>query len=301
MTSEVYKPTDEELALLKRWYAPDVTESVDQERTNAFRMNVSTLGQQPVVQEQMIDEEQSPVLSAQALEEITAQAQEQGYQDGLSKGKEEGLLKGHEAGYQQGLEQGIENGMSQGIEQSQPVIEQRLLLIDSLISKLQTPLSQQDEKIEQALLELALTLARKVIHSEVKQDDQPIINAVSEGVRIIGHTEPLTIRINPQDIDAINSLYSKEQCVDKKITIDADASLAIGDCVLDTHSSSVSLMLEERINQVFDDFTAQPPPQPEYLDEVSSSLDEHQILKQSTSPIPNVASDDDNAAESNDD
>ena len=274
MTSEVYKPTDEELALLKRWYAPDVGESVDEERTNAFRMNVSTLGQQPTVIEEPQQEEQPATLSAQALAQITEQAQEQGYQDGLDKGKEEGLLKGHEAGYQQGLEQGIEEGLSQGLAQSQPAIEQRLLLIDSLIGQLETPLSHQNEKIEQALLELALTLSRKVIHNEVQQDSQPIMKAVSEGVRIIGHSEPMTIRVHPQDIDALNLLFDNTQRIDKKITIDADASLAVGDCILDTHSSSVSLLLEERINQVFDDFSSKPSPEHETFDTTIVSQDE---------------------------
>lgn len=263
MPSEVYKPTAEELELLKRWYAPDVSEDIDNQRTNAFRMNVADLAKPTVTEPEPQSEVEQGTLSAQALEEITQQAQAQGYEEGLIKGKEEGLLQGHETGYEQGLAQGIEEGRAQGLEQVQPEIEQRVALMDAMLTRLQLPIAHQAQQIEHSLLQLALTLARKVIHCEISQNTQPIINAVSEGVKLIGTENPVNLRVNPQDIMTIEQLYSEQQRRDKNLIIDPDASLAIGDCVLETHNSSVSLNLEERINQVFDDFSTKPQPEHE--------------------------------------
>jgi len=276
MASEVYKPTDEELALLKRWYAPDVADDVDTRRTNAFKMNVSELNKprEPIKTEDA--EPESNTLSANALAEITQQAHEQGYQDGLQKGKEEGLLQGHQTGYEQGLEQGAEEGKAQGLAQAQPEIEQRLALLDVLSEKLSEPLSLQQGAIEKSLVQLALTLAQKVIHTEISQNSQPLINAVRAGVKAIGHAGHINIAVNPQDLEALESVWDKEQRLKKDITFDVDASIAAGDCYLETPTSSISINLEERVAQVFDDFLSQSQPTHEHIkDAPGSNPSEH--------------------------
>ncbi len=262
MSSEIYKPSEEELALLKRWYAPDVGESVSDERTNALGMKVSELNQpKPKPEPVVITEDIEPeTLSAQSLQEIKQQAQEQGYQEGLAKGKEEGLLKGHQEGYEQGLEQGLEEGKTQGFEQAKPEISKRIDMLDKVTTSFSEPLAQQQKAIEESLLQLALTLSRKVIHCEITQSSQPIIQAVNEGIKTISLQEPIIIKLNPSDIDAVQELYNDEQQAKSNLTLESDPSLATGDCLLEAVSSSVSLQLEERINQVFDDFLNQPTP-----------------------------------------
>lgn len=259
MPSEVYKPTDEELELLKRWYAPNVTKEIPKERTNALGMNVADLNKPQVVEVEVEEETSDGTLSAQALEEITQQAQAQGYEEGLAKGKEEGLLKGHQEGYEQGLAQGTEEGIAQGLEQAQPQIEQRVALIDAIINKLQQPLSNQDKAVESSLLELALTLAKKIVHVEVTQSEAPIIQAVSEGIKVIGGENPVNLTVSPADLEVIDNLFGQQQA-HSRLTINSDPSLAIGDCFLETSHSSVSMNLDARINQVFDDFYAKPAP-----------------------------------------
>lgn len=271
MTSEVYKPTDEELALLKRWYAPDVSDNVDTRRTNALKMNVSQLGQPQEQEKKPVEELEVSTLSTQALEEITQQAHDQGYQDGLTKGKEEGLLQGHQAGYEQGVEQGVEDGMVKGLAQVQPEIEQRLALLDTLLDKFTNPLASQQQEVEKSLVQLSLTLARKVIHTEITQNNQPIIKAVSEGVKVIGQGHPVIISVNPVDVEVIESLWDEKQRLSKNLTIDGNVSLAVGDCLLETTTSSVSINLEERITQVFEDFSAKPQPEHEYVENSPSN------------------------------
>ena len=279
MSNEVYKPTDEELELLKRWYAPDVGEKIDKERTNAFRMNVAGLSKPQPVAEVIVDEEESNTLSAQALEEITQQAQEQGYQEGIAKGIEEGLLQGHQEGYDQGLVQGIEDGVVQGLEQAQPQIAQRVAIIDAMISKLQQPLSSQDKAVENALVELALTLAKKIVHVEITQSKKPIIQAVSEGVKVIGGESAVSLHVNPQDLEIIENLFGEQQSDKNRLTIGSDPALNVGDCYLNTVNSSVSLNLDERINQVFDDFGNNAAPEYESISQMPSEGESETITQ----------------------
>tara|TARA_B110001452_G_scaffold240173_1_gene221589 strand:+ start:213 stop:1157 length:945 start_codon:yes stop_codon:yes gene_type:complete len=299
MSSEVYKPTDEELELLKRWYAPDVSEEVDKERTNAFRMNVANLSTPEPAAVDSTDEEESNTLSAQALEEITQQAQEQGYQEGIARGKEEGLLQGHQEGYDQGLVQGIEDGVAQGLEQAQPQIAQRVAIIDAMITKLQQPLSSQDKAVEDALVDLALTLAKKIVHVEITQSKKPIIQAVSEGIKVIGGENTVSLQVNPQDLGIIESLFGEQQSEKNRLTIASDPALNIGDCYLNTTNSSVSLNLDERINQVFDDFNNNVTPEYEPIpQDVVEQSDVTSAMEDNGSEQQAIGNSDDNLKQS---
>jgi len=291
MASEVYKPTDEELALLKRWYAPQVADDIDIKRTNALKMNVSQLNtpREPILTEEEVPE--SNTLSAQALEEITVQAHEQGYQDGLKKGKEDGLLKGHQAGYEQGLEQGVEEGKLAGLAQAQPEIEQRLALLDVLLEKLTEPLTLQQEIIEKSLVQLSLTLAKKVLHTEITQNSQPLINAVKAGVKAIGHDSSINLTVNPADIEILESVWNEEQRLKKNIAFDADESITVGDCYLETSTSSMSINLEERVTQVFDDFSSQAQPTHEYLDNSLDNTSNRENIEQTQDDVDDLEND----------
>ncbi|WP_435274275.1 flagellar assembly protein FliH [Psychrobium sp. nBUS_13] len=302
MSNEVYKPTDEELELLKRWYAPDVGKEVDKERTNAFRMNIADLSKPEPLADVVVDEEESNTLSAQALDEITQQAQEQGYQEGLAKGREEGLLKGHQEGYDQGLVQGIEDGVNQGLEQAQPQIAQRVSIIDAMITKLQQPLSSQDKAVEDALIELALTLAKKIVHVEITQSKKPIIQAVSEGIKVIGGESAVSLHVNPQDLDIIENLFGEQQSDKSRLTIGSDPALNIGDCYLNTTNSSVSLNLDERINQVFDDFSNKAAPEYESTSQVAAEHEQETFSSTDINEnIPFVEEHDESNIQNNDD
>ncbi|MDP2559836.1 FliH/SctL family protein [Psychrobium sp. 1_MG-2023] len=280
----MYKPSTEELELLKRWYAPDVTEKVAEDRTNALGMNVAELSQKKaVVEEEVVTEDvQAPsALSAQELEEITQQAQQQGFEQGLEKGIAQGIVQGHEEGYKQGVEQGVEEGREQGLATIQPELEHKLALIDSLLERLQTPLAKQEQEIEQSLLHLAMVLAKKVIHTEVKQHHEPIVQAVSEALVLLKDSSPLTLRLNPQDTEYLKQVWTEDEISQRHITLQLDPSLSDGDCVIESPSSSVSSVLTERIEHVFEDFKSQERPNTQYTDSQVYSNEEQTLADSS--------------------
>lgn len=277
----MYKPTEEELELLKRWYAPDVTKKIDERRTNALGMNRAQIAQTGVKREVAVEDvNESPAqLSAQELDAISAQAREQGFEEGLVKGKEQGLANGYEEGFSQGIEQGIEQGTKQGLETAQAQIDQKIALLDSLLAQLQQPIEQQQELVEQSLLNLTLTLAQKVVHTEIKQNPEPITSAISQGLNLLGNDSAITIKLNPQDVDSATDIWDEAAQQTRHLTFVSDPSLAQGDCVLESNASSVCFELSQRCHQVFDDFITQEPPSVEGVDNtgqlnVEQALDE---------------------------
>ncbi len=268
----MYKPTEEELELLKRWYAPDVSTEIEPNRTNAFGMNVAELAQDKVKQQQnktpveVEDVSESPMpLSAKELDQISEQAKEQGFEEGLIKGKEQGLANGYEAGYQQGIEQGIEAGTAQGLEQAQASINQKLAMLDSLINQFKQPIEQQNLSIEQAMVNLSLCLAKKVIHTEITQNPEPLLQAIGEGLNLLGSDKGIEIKLNPDDLAHAQDIWDEKTCQSRQLNLLVDPSLRQGDCVLESATSSVSFDIEERCAQVFDDFVSQEKPTPQSL------------------------------------
>lgn len=263
----MYKPTEEELELLKRWYAPDVSTKIESNRTNAFGMNVAEMAQEKAnIKEKKADvavedvSESPQPLSAQELDEISEQAKQQGFDEGLIKGKEQGIANGYEEGYSQGVEQGIEAGTQQGLEQAQQQIDQKLALLDSLLAQLSQPIEQQNQSIEQALVNLSLTLAEKVLHSEIQQNPGPLQQAIGEGLNLLGADKAIAIKLNPEDKQHIDQIWNEEACKTRRLSLIVDPSIAQGNCVLESNTSSVSIDMQERCAQVFDDFLAQEKP-----------------------------------------
>jgi len=262
-----YEPTEEELELLQRWYAPDVAQEVEPTRTNALGMNVAQLAKnkaQAATADHGVsveDVEQSPAqLSAQDLEQISDQAKQQGFDEGLVKGKEQGIANGYEEGYNQGIEQGIESGTAQGLEQAQLQIDEKIALLDNLIAQLSQPIAQQDDEIERSLVNLSLMLAKKVIHCEILQNPKPLQHAIAQGLNILSDEQTITIKLHPDDMTHAQQVWDESTCEQRKLSLQVDPSLSQGDCVLESASSSVALDLDDRCNQVFDDFMAQPSP-----------------------------------------
>jgi len=269
-----YKPTEEELELLQRWYAPDVSEKVSSSRTNAFGMNVADLAKKKDQLSQkesgvsVEDVEQSPgQLSAQELEAISEQAKEQGFEQGLAKGKEQGIAQGYEEGYSQGVEQGIDAGRTEGLAQAQSEIDQKLALLDSLLSQLNDPIEQKNKAIEQSLVNLSLTLAKKVIHSEVTQNPQPLQHAIGEALNILGTHNAITVKLHPEDMTHIQLVWDGDACDKRNLNLIVDPSLNQGNCLLESATSAVTLDLEQRCSQVFDDFVSQQSPVVEESDD----------------------------------
>jgi len=263
-----YKPTEQELELLQRWYAPDVAKKVDQQRTNAFGMSVAQLQknkEKRIVSQSEVaveDVEHSPApLSATQLHEITEQAQEQGFEQGLAKGKEKGLAQGYEEGYSQGIEQGITTGTEQGLAQAQTLVDQKLALLESLLSQLSAPLAQQHEQIELALVNLSLTLAKKVIHTEISQNIEPLHHAIGQGINLLGKGSPINVALNPIDFEQISVMWDQQARDQHQLSFTPQPSINQGDCLVESSASSVSFDLASRSAQVFDDLLGQERPQ----------------------------------------
>ncbi|WP_394200740.1 flagellar assembly protein FliH [Shewanella waksmanii] len=229
------------------WHIPDVTQKVPEDTLNAF-------GRKHAVRE-VVDEPEAilpPTLAE--IEQIRAEAEEEGFADGQQKGYVEGVEKGRlaglEEGHQQGFEQGKEQGLQEGLNQAKQLIEQ----FNALLSQFEAPLSLLDTEIEQEMVNLSRALARSVIGHELHTHPEHILSALRQGVDSLPIKEQkINIRLHPDDLAIVHSLYDQAQLDKNQWQLEADPSLTAGDCVIDSQRSSVDMRLQTRMDAVLSD------------------------------------------------
>lgn len=266
-TDPVFRPDDEQMQLLERWFAPTVETARQQNSgNNAVGVAPEQVAAAAKARQQQAEapepEPEEPTLTAQDLEEIRQSAYDEGFAEGRQKGTEQGLLEGHEQGYEQGVAQGREDGLAQGLASGEEQVQATIATLTTLLDSLNAPLQQQDERLEQELLSLALVLAKSVIHQEVEQNPQAVIKAVSEGIKSLGAEQgQVRVMLNPDDLPAVQQAWGEEELAKRQWLLMAEPSLARGGCQIETATSSVDMTLEQRIKSVFDHFNAMPAPE----------------------------------------
>ncbi len=191
-------------------------------------------------------------LTAQDLEEIRqaawSEGHEEGFQLGQQEGHEQGLKSGHEEGYQQGLEQGLaqglEEGRRQGEEAKRAEIDASLQRLEQVTLELMEPIRQQRDDAEQALLNLALAVARTVIRREVSLDTSHIAQVVTEAIDSLPRgSDRIKLIVSPQDAPLVRQMVERQQ---ENWTVTESADLLPGGCKVETSVSLVDYTVEKR-------------------------------------------------------
>ncbi|MEQ1439329.1 FliH/SctL family protein [Fontimonas sp. SYSU GA230001] len=157
--------------------------------------------------------------TAQRLEDIEAAA----YQEGLQRGQAEGFAVGQKAALAQA---------------------QRL---QTLIEHMARPLAHLDEETEQALVELASAIARRILGEELSLRPERVVGMVREALAGVPPM-PRSVRINvhPDDVALVREHVRPAHEI-KDYEVVGDATLKRGDCRVVTESSQIDARLDERV------------------------------------------------------
>lgn len=206
---------------------------------------------------------------AARIEETAQRSQEifeERHREGFEKGKEEGYQRGFEEGLETGLQKGLEEGRKQGETSAREEVLSTLGEATSTVAPaLHDLLQKVDERWEKLfedahreLVELALDLARQVIHTELREVSADTVTACFESAldRIV-QSEPLTVEIHPRDRSALESHVLEtherlQQCqaltiVENEELQPGGCILRSGDCIVDQTIRSQFDILEQRV------------------------------------------------------
>ncbi|EIU7745967.1 flagellar assembly protein FliH [Vibrio vulnificus] len=235
----------------QRWGLPDYGSEVNkQAKETAFNYDPGWMPDFEQPEEEAVlelTEEQIELIKQGAYQEGLFQGQEAGFKQGFDKGKEEGFQAGHE--------EGLEQGKNEGIEAGQEHIKQQVDTFINLANQFAQPLELMNNQVEKQLVDMVLCLVKEVVHVEVQTNPQVILDTVKasvESLPIAGH--PITLRLNPEDVDIIRSAYGEDDLNFRNWTLLSEPALNRGDVQIEAGESSVNYRMEERIKQVIQNF-----------------------------------------------
>jgi flagellar assembly protein FliH len=202
--------------------------------------------------EQEQEEEEVKPLTAQEIEAMRAAA----YQEGLLSGHEEGFALGKDEGFEKGKEQGLkegqEEGVAQGLAESKEQVDTQMQNLQKLIDNIQRPSDQINKEVKNELLILTTSLAKAIIKTDVQQNSEILVKAITEGIKTLPLNETnYQITLNPSDIELINEHFGAQHIKDSAWQLIESPDLERGGCHIQTNTNAVDVSIERRSEQVF--------------------------------------------------
>lgn len=148
------------------------------------------------------------------------------------------------AAYGQGYSDGERAGEDCAAKQLQPVMQS----FRKTTAELAAYKSTLRAEAEQELVELALLIARRVIHREVQVDRSSVVGIVRACVERINGAEIQRLRVNPADAAIMGEYFRQPGGSD--IEIVADLSVAPGGAILHTSQGQLDARLESQLREI---------------------------------------------------
>ena len=249
MSNNFLQESDEDS--ISSWELPYVedTRIKDDSKTNALNRKSDWKYEPPEPEEEILPP------TAEEIEAIRAAAYQDGFEQGKTEGLEKGLEEGREQGHQEGLEKGHQEGFDAGMSEGKEQSDQLIATWQSLLEQLHQPVAQVEDQLQKELVLLAVSLARTVIRTEVKTNNDIIFQALSEGLKVLPIQENrYQIHLNPEDIALVKSHFSEQEIEQHNWTLVESPQMSRGGCDITTESNAVDVSIERRTRDVLDKF-----------------------------------------------
>lgn len=161
------------------------------------------------------------------------------------------LMVSQNRGYQDGYQSGIEEGKKDAIDNFKAEFEKLGELHNDLIDlKYETY-----KKNENNIVELAMTIAEKIIKRDLKGDKDLVRRNLEEALKKVPISKKLVIIVNWEDLEYIKSikddLLSEIHGVER-IEIIEDKSLERGGCILETSIGTIDASISSQLDTIFE-------------------------------------------------
>ncbi len=197
-------------APLLLWQIPRLDDEPHPASAPAFGQD-ETLGDGAVTQ--LGEDEPAPQSMADLVEEQIEKGYAEGWERGLSEGKEKGYAE----------------GVATGADAAQAALELSARRLQAIVAQLGSPVSALDMAVEEAIVALALEVARCVIGSETSRSRDYLVRLIREAIaKVPIETGFVKVVLNPADLEIIRRLAP--QIAEDGAVLVGDDTIEPGDC-----------------------------------------------------------------------
>lgn len=166
----------------------------------------------------------------------------------------EAIAADMEALRRQSLEEGFARGHAAGCDETRAAIEEptrqatanAVRRFDAALATMQQQLAQAQVDMGQAVLEMAVELARQVVRRELSIDPKAIEPVVKEALdALMSDTLPVTVRLNPEDFAALEPSWAHQPDSQAPRFV-PDVSITPGGCRVEAPGTGIDATLQKR-------------------------------------------------------
>ena len=159
---------------------------------------------------------------------------------------QEAFQAGFEAGKTAGFEAGHKEGWQAGHTQASTEFNQAYEQFLDIQQRLQVSVTEVDQTIAPALLQLALSCAQKIVASHIQIKQDAVLDVLKQALSTLPDSiQQAKLRLHPDDIEAMKHYLSEER-LSQSWQLIPDAALERGGCLLDSPVLSIDLSLKQR-------------------------------------------------------
>jgi flagellar assembly protein FliH len=118
------------------------------------------------------------------------------------------------------------------------------------------------EKVEGEVVQLALSIARKILHRESQLDPLLLTGVVRVAMEGLDRETQVRLRVNPEEVRFWRDYFSRTEDIRPTPELIGDASLGFGYCTLETDLGSTAISFETQLKEIeqgFMDLLGQRP------------------------------------------
>ena len=146
--------------------------------------------------------------------------------------------------FTKGYAQGERAGLEAGGKRAEAMLRRVAQTIEELGGLRQTLI----QETEREMVQLALTLARRVVHREVTLDPELAAALAHVALERLGTTTPATIRLNPEDYTVV--AQDGARWGGQSVTVVPDPSISRGGCLVESAFGSVDATIESQFDEL---------------------------------------------------
>ena len=193
---------------------------------------------------------ETPDLAREAQEaeaEASIQADEQPQ---VSLPTEEEVAAIFQRAKEDGYAAGLQEGNAAGRQIAEIEVKAEVARVQVLLSKLDQELHEMDQQVADSLLELAVTLAQKVVAQALKLKPELIIPIVQEAIRNLPNAmQHPRLFLHPEDAKLV-LVHLNDQLEQDHLCIREDEQISRGGCRIEASGSEINGSLEVRWQRV---------------------------------------------------
>lgn len=149
---------------------------------------------------------------------------------------------------QEAYDEAFRQGHAEGLAAGQQELQERAARLDALLVAQAEPLKELDELVEEQLVDLAMTVVRKLFRREMKLDPSHVIGVVREAVALLPvASRDVKVRVHPDDALLIREALPSADG-ERAWTLVEDPLIERGGCRVTTEASQIDAENKARLN-----------------------------------------------------